>query len=93
MSFQIINSKAPNYPSNTCVFSIFKASDSVTNLKVIGDKFWEEIGSLQNHTWNITPINCNAYNSGKKMKVFICKDYEFETRFSGISGASGKSLC
>ena len=47
MSFQIVNTNAPNSPSNMCVFSIFEASDSVTNLKVVGDRFGEEIGSLQ----------------------------------------------
>ena len=51
MTFQIVNTNAPNSPSNTCVFSIFEASDSVTNLKVVGDRFGEEIGSLQGKTW------------------------------------------
>lgn len=36
----------------TPVFSaFFKAPDSVTNLKVIGDKFGEEIGDLEKLTW------------------------------------------
>ena len=51
MSFQLVNTKAPNSPNNTCVFSIFEASDSVTNLKVVGDRFGEEIGSLEDKTW------------------------------------------
>ena len=51
LSFQIVNSQSPNSPSNTCVFSIFEAGDSVTNLKVVGDRFGNEIGSLENHTW------------------------------------------
>ena len=34
-------------------------------------------------------VICNTYNSGKKIKVFICGDYEFETQSYGISGASG----
>lgn len=51
MVFQIVNTKAPNSPANTCVFSIFEAPDSVTNLKVIGDKFGEEIGDLEKQTW------------------------------------------
>ena len=50
LSFQIVNSQS-NSPSNTCVFSIFEAGDSVTNLKVVGDRFGNEIGSLENHTW------------------------------------------
>ena len=40
----------------------------------------------------VTPVICNAYNSGKKIKVFICGDYEFETRSYGISGASGNKF-
>ena len=30
------------------------------------------------------------YYSGKKIKVFLCGDYEFLTRMYGLSGASGK---
>ena len=51
MCFQIVNTKTPNSPSNTCVFSIFEAPDSVTNLKVIGDRFGEEICNLEHQTW------------------------------------------
>ena len=51
MSFQIVNVKNPNSPSNTCVFSIFEASDSVTNLKVIADRFGDDISTLEKHTW------------------------------------------
>ena len=48
MCFQVVNTNAPNSPSNTCVSIIFDASDSVTNLKVVGD---EEIGNLEQQTW------------------------------------------
>ena len=51
MSFQVVNTQAPNSPSNTCVFSIFEASDSVTNLKVVGDRFGDEVGHLEEQTW------------------------------------------
>ena len=51
MSFQVVNTQAPNSPSNTCVFSIFEATDSTTNLKVVGDRFGEDIGRLEEHTW------------------------------------------
>ena len=51
MCFQIVNTKAPNSPSNTCVFSIFEASDSVVNLKVVADRFGEEIGKLEDEKW------------------------------------------
>ena len=51
MSFQIVNTPSPNSPTNTCVFSIFEAADSVTNLKVVADRFGEEVGKLEEHTW------------------------------------------
>jgi hypothetical protein len=51
MSFQIVNTQAPNSTNNTRLFSAFEASDSVTSLKVIGDKYGEEIGKLENHIW------------------------------------------
>ena len=51
MSFQVVNTQAPDSTSNTCLFSAFEASDSVTNLKVIGDKYGEEIGKLEKHVW------------------------------------------
>ena len=51
MCFQVVNTKAPNSPHNTCVFSIFEASDSVMNLKVVGDRYGEEIGRLEEKTW------------------------------------------
>ena len=38
-------------PPVTPVSSAFEASDSVTNLKVIGDKYGEEIGKLEKHVW------------------------------------------
>ena len=51
MSFQIVNTRSPNSPSNTCAFSIFEASDSVTNLKVVANRFGEDIGKLEKQTW------------------------------------------
>ena len=33
------------------MFSIFEAEDSVTNLKVVADRFGQEIGNLESHTW------------------------------------------
>ena len=39
----------------------------------------------------VRPVNSNISNRGKKIKVFICGDYEFETWSYGISAASGTS--
>ena len=37
MNFQIVNTPTPNSVQNTCVFSIFEADDSTTNLHVALD--------------------------------------------------------
>ena len=38
-------------PASTCVFSVFEAPDSFTNLKVVGDGYGREMGDLEKHTW------------------------------------------
>ena len=48
MVFQIVNTLAPNSP---CVFSVFEAPDTVTNLKVVGDRFGHKVGDLEKKTW------------------------------------------
>ena len=48
MVFQIVNTLAPNSPTNTCVF---EAPDMVTNLKEVGDRFGHEVGDLEKKTW------------------------------------------
>ena len=50
MVVQIINTRLQTQQL-TRVFSVFEAPDSVTNLKVVGERFGEEIGDLENHTW------------------------------------------
>ena len=39
LCFQIVNVSIPNSPSNTIIFGIFEASDSVTNLKIATERF------------------------------------------------------
>ena len=60
MVFQIVNTRAPNSPNNTVIFSIFEAPDSVTNLKVVGDRFGEEIREL-----HLEVRLGDAFNQGK----------------------------
>ena len=40
----------------------------------------------------VNQVNCSGYNSSKKIKIFICGEYEFEAQSYRISGASGKVL-
>jgi hypothetical protein len=51
MCFQLCNTVNPNSPQNTCVFSIFEAPDTYTNVWIALDRFREQILSLETHTW------------------------------------------
>ena len=51
MNFQIVNIESPNSPQNTCVFAIFEAKDTTTNLHVALDRFKDDIGSLSETQW------------------------------------------
>ena len=54
MTFQICNTTNPNSPSNTCIFSILMAYDSVTNLHIGLDKYREQVKDIQNTKWRYT---------------------------------------
>ena len=96
MSFQSVNTQAPNSPANTCILSIFEAEYSVTNLKVVADRFGQDIKVIPESENKLEirlagpSFTIHEINSGKKIGVFLCGDYEFETRSCGLSGASGK---
>lgn len=51
MAIQIVNVIHPNAPNNTCVFAIFEAPDSVTNLTVLADRFQDQVNSLKSKEW------------------------------------------
>ena len=73
-----------------------EAQESMTHLKVIGDRFGEEIKELEHHAWELVMVmhsnqEVSIICSGKKMKVFICGDHEFLTRTYGLPGASSMS--
>lgn len=59
MNFQVCNVLHPNSPANTCVFCIFVAYDSVTNLHIGLDRYTEEISLLQKKKWMYT-LNNNS---------------------------------
>ncbi len=50
-SFQICNVRNPNSVQNTCVFAVFQAPDTSTNLHVALDRFTDQIASLQRAMW------------------------------------------
>lgn len=51
MNFQLVNVERPNSKNNTCVFMMFMASDSVTNLHTGLDRYREQIAELQTLKW------------------------------------------
>ena len=51
MNFQICNVQYPNSPAHTCVFCIFLAYDSVTNLHVGLDRYKDQIEDLSKTKW------------------------------------------
>lgn len=51
MNFQHVNIANPNAPDNTCVFSMFAAPDSYTNLQIALTRHMEEISNLEKQTW------------------------------------------
>ena len=56
MCFQHLNVPSPNAPENTCVFSIFEAPDSYTNLQTTLARHKEEIINLESQTWRYANI-------------------------------------
>ena len=51
MSFQLVNTPNPNSIENTCVFTVFEAKDSTTNLQVALEKYTPQITQLQSTVW------------------------------------------
>ncbi len=51
MAVQVVNILHPNSPNNTCVFSIFEGPDSITNLKIMADRFRQQVNSLESKEW------------------------------------------
>ena len=49
--FQHLNVEYPNSPDKTCIFALFEAPDTYTNLHICLDRYKEDIENLQNHTW------------------------------------------
>ena len=96
--FQHLNVPNPNASNNTCLFALFEeAPDSYTNLQICLGRYKKDIEELQGRTWRYSYLipRCNGssysytINRGKKVRIFLCGDYEFLCRLFGLSGASG----
>lgn len=97
MSLQLANVPHPNSVKNTFVFCCFEASDSVTNLHIGLDMYRDQINALSEAEWKyvysisiIKFLSLLSTNRGRKIRVFLFGDYEFQTRSYGLSGASGE---
>ena len=62
MCFQHLNVSSPNAPENTCVFSIFEATDTHTNLQISLGRHTEAITKLESQTWRYMYCNYYTYN-------------------------------
>lgn len=45
-SFQLVNTNKPNSVTNTCVFTVFEAGDSISNLHIALSRYSSEIETL-----------------------------------------------
>ena len=88
--FQLLNVEVPNSPENTCVISMFEGPDSFTNLHICLDQYIEQLAEMNLITWRCSHISylkqLFLFFRGKKIKVFLCGDYEFLCRCHGASG-------
>lgn len=50
MCFQHLNVPSPNAPDNTCIFIMFEAEDSYTNLKIALERYSDIIKDLERKT-------------------------------------------
>ena len=66
-SFQIFNVPRPNSVQNTCVFAVFEANNTPTNLHVALDRFKSQITSLQSTVWR--------YKCIVKMIIILFQNY------------------
>ena len=66
-------------PKLTCVFSVFEAPDTCTNLWIALHQFKEQIPKLEEKRWSSKPYIALLYTicRGKKVRVFLCGDYQF----------------
>ena len=63
-SLQIVNVEKPNSVKNSCVFALFEAPDSSTNLHIVLDRYRQEFSDLQTTRWRykqVTTINSEDY--------------------------------
>ena len=81
-TLQICNVRNPNSKSNTIVLLKADIKDTYDNLFTLMTFISSQIEELKRLTWK-----------GKKMRVFVCGDYDFYCKVFGIAGATGTHFC
>nr|XP_054748599.1 uncharacterized protein LOC129254164 isoform X2 [Lytechinus pictus] len=82
LAIQVANLLHPNSPRNTVMVAVFQASDSTFNLDLALKDFASDVELLMRTTWR-----------GKRIRLFLCGDYEFLTKFYGLTGPNGRHCC
>lgn len=85
-SFQLCNVPRPNSVQNTCVFAVFEARDSPSNLHIALDRYNEQIRALQTTEWRYELLTL-------WLIVFICKCLPTEERKSEYLCSEIMSSC
>ncbi|KAL5496199.1 hypothetical protein EMCRGX_G012437 [Ephydatia muelleri] len=65
--------------SNLAQWSIYSGQDSFVNLKICLERYAQQLADIEAAGWR-----------GKKIRFFLCGDYEFLCEIEGRSGASGR---
>ena len=82
VAMQILNLEAPNARGHTNVILCFKGKDYHSNLKKTLGPLKLQIEDVQKMVWK-----------GKKVRVFMCGDYDFLCKMYGLSGSRGIHCC
>ena len=79
---QICNVKNPNSKSNAIVILKANVKDTYDTLFTLMTFVSDQIEKLNGLIWK-----------GKKVRVFVCGDYDFYSKIYGIAGATGTHFC
>ena len=82
VTLQVLNKSSPNSKDNTIVIMALQGKDTVENVQMSFEKIESEIKKLQNASWN-----------NKKIRLFLCGDYQFLCCVYGIQGATSSFPC
>jgi hypothetical protein len=79
---QVANLEKPNPKHNTHLLLIANCSDKRSNLKTLLEDYSEQAAQLQQMEWR-----------GKKIRVFLFGDFEFQWKMYGHVGAASTFPC